>query len=145
MEKVASGIVIAILMEFGLLFAIYCWNWLGSNILPDFLKMCLVFQNVQEFVISTATRYLNLFGIIIACVVRGWLYLCGHIWVLNYIKDEFYDSADLTEGDMFISNFVIAAVVLTGIYIFGFPDEGECFVAAYVLSLILAGYLFHNR
>lgn len=141
MEKIISGITRALLTELILLIAIFCWNWLGANLLPDFLQMFLVFQNVGNFVISTATSYLNILGIIIACMLRGWLYLFGHKIAFERLQDECY----LTSSESLMYNSLTAVLCIIGVLVFGFPDKGDCFVAAYIISFIFAIFLYSKK
>lgn len=141
MEKISSGIVRALITEFVVLLFIYLWNWIGSIILPDFLQMFLVFQNVNSFVISTATRNLNILGIIIACILRGVFYLLGHKYAFETLQEGCY----LSRNESLKYNTLVAVIAIIGVLILGFPDKGECFVAAYICSFILAIILYSKK
>lgn len=141
MEKITAGIVKALFTELFLLLLIYGWNWLGSNLLPDFLAMFLVFQNVSNFIIETATRYLNILGVVIACILRGWLYLYGHKMAFEAFAERCY----CTTGEYYLYHTVIAVISIIGVLIMGFPDKGDCFIAAYIISFIFAIFAYSKK
>lgn len=141
MEKIISGITKALLTELFLLLAIYAWNWLGSHLLPDMVAMFLIFQNVENFIIETATMNLNILGVVIACFLRGWIYLYGHKVALEAFADGCY----LTSRESYAFSTLIAIISIIGVFIIGFPDKGDCFIAAYILSFILAIRLFSKK
>jgi len=141
MDKIISGIIQALFTELFLLLIIYGWNWLGSNLLPDVVAMFLVFRNVDNFIIETATRNLNLLGIVVACILRGWLYLVGHKMAFEAFADGHY----YTTSESYMYHTIIAIISIIGVFVIGFPDKGECFIAAYILSFILAILAFSKK
>ncbi len=138
MDKFISSAFKNLIVEFGLIFVLYCWNWLGSNLLPEILQVFLVFDNVKNAVIEEATRSFNLFGLIIAGFLRGWIYFIAHFVALNCLIENCYKPLDFSKESAFLCNTAFIAVVLVGVAIVGVPDKGGSFIAAYYVSAVLA-------
>lgn len=138
MDKFISSAFKSLIVEFGLIFVLYCWNWLGSNLLPEILQVFLVFDNVKNVVIEETTRSFNLFGLIIAGFLRGWIYFIAHFVALNCLIENCYKPLDFSKESAFLCNTAFIAVVLVGVAIVGVPDKGGSFIAAYYVSAVLA-------
>lgn len=138
MDRFISSAFKSLIVEFGLICVLYCWNWLGSNLLPEILQVFLVFDNVKNAVIEEATRSFNLFGLIIAGFLRGWIYFIAHFIALNCLIENCYKPLDFSKESAFLCNTAFIAVVLVGVAIVGVPDKGGSFIAAYYVSAVLA-------
>lgn len=136
MDKLAINITRALVIEFGLIGGLYIWNWLGSNLLPEILQVFLVFQNVKNVIIEEATRGFNIFGFIIVCFLRGWLYFYAHLLAFGVLDENCYTPLNFSKIKVFLCNIIIAFVILIGVTIIGFPDKGQCFIAVYYASLV---------
>ena len=138
MDKIIVNIFRAMVIEFGLIAGLFCWNWLGSNLLPDYLKVFLVFQNAQDVFITEATKRFNIIGVVIACFLRGWIYYYAHLVSYGILSDNCYKPINFSKGKAFLCNIIFAIIVILGVMMAGFPDDGQCFLVVYFASLALA-------